>query len=640
MGQGAGISSAVITGRGLLLGFFCSILKRLSTTTDHLPHMHFTSRLFLLVLASLLVFSACSQAPQRPAALERGDYRYVESYLEWYIPQLMKKHNVPGVSIALVDGQKIVWARGFGYADREKSIPASANTVYQTGSISKVITATAVMQQVEQGRIDLDAPVQKYLPEFSMRSRWGAAPAPSARALLSHHAGLPTYYLKGFFSNKPLDSLIAELKPEYFAYPPGQVFNYSNLGPDLMGLAMANLSGAPFAEHMQRSLLDPLGMHNSTFALNPAATPLLARGYVDGQASDPVQIRDVPAGALSSNVLDLGRFIQFTLGDGSLDGRQVLARKYLDAMLQPQYPDNPLDFGQHVGLGWMLSGIDLPQAGVVAWHNGSTKAFVSQMVVLPQKKLGVVVLANANSAGPLVYDVAEQALKLALEARDGMRPPSAAANTAMTLPAATLQQYVGDYSLMGTLAHIRLHHNRLQLQVLDHTLELVPESATEFHVEYRLLGLMNVRIPFPPLRFVRVDGRDFMLLRDRVVTAAEKIPPYAVPEIWRARAGNYRITNPDEHYLVNLDHCRMLMEDGKLLLDIKISGLEDRRVKVVVVPMSDNEIYVFGLGRNVGDVARMQSDGTKTRMWYSGYLFEREADTPAQPTVAAYHGTR
>lgn len=597
--------------------------------------MHVIRRPYLLLLLPVsLVISACGQAPVRPASQTQGDYRYVERYLEWYIPQLMKKHQVPGVSIALVDGEKILWARGFGYADREKAIPASAATLYQAGSISKVLTATAVMQQVEQGRIQLDEPLQKYLPGFSMRSRWGSPPALSARALLSHHAGLPTYYLKGFFSNQPLVSLITELRPEHLAYPPGEVFNYSNLGPNLMGLAMENLSGVPFAEHMQRTLLEPLGMRDSSFIL-PA--PGLARGYVNGHASDPVQIRDVPAGALSSSVLDLGRFIQFTLGSGSLDGRHVLGRKYLDAMLQPQYPGRPLDFGQRFGLGWMLSGIELPGAGTVAWHNGSTKAFVSQMAILPEKKLGVVVLANANTAGTLVYDVAEQALKLALEARDGIPPSGPVAAPTVTLPVSTLQQYTGDYSLMGTLARIRLQQDRLQLQVLDHTLELVPESATEFHAEYRLLGLVSVRIPFPRLQFVRAEGRDFMLLRDRVVSAAEKIPPYEIPEIWRTRTGNYHITNPDKHYLVNLDHCRMLMEDGKLLLDIKISGLEDRRVKVVVVPLSDNEIYVFGLGRNVGDVARMESDGAKTRMWYSGYLFEREAIVPAEQDIAAYH---
>ncbi len=595
--------------------------------------MPLSTRPFLLVVASIWIFTGCSHAPQRPATLVPGDYRYVEEYLEWYIPQLMKKHQVPGVSIALVDGQKIVWARGFGYADREKGILASAETVYQTGSISKVFTATAVMQHVAQGHIALDSPIQEYLPGFSMRSRWDASPAMTPRALLSHHAGLPTYYLKGFFSNQPLADLAAELKPEHLAYPSGQVFNYSNLGPNLMGLAMETISGVPFPQYMDRSLLTPLGMHHSSFAPGPEFVPRMARGYVNGKVSDPVQIRDVPAGALVSNVLDLGRFMQFAVGGGSLDGQVILAPEYLSQMFQPQYPDRPLDFGQRFGLGWILSGIDLHQGNAIAWHNGSTKAFVSQMVIMPNQKLGVVLLANSNTAGPLVYEVAEQTLKLALEARDGIqtpRPP-VVVTPLVTVAPDILQKYVGDYSLMGTLAHITRRGDRLQLHVLDHTLELVPESETEFHAEFRVLGLISVRIPFPNLQFVQVEGRDFMLLRDRVVNVAERIPPYAVPEIWRRRTGDYRIVNPDKDYLVNLDHCRMLIENGKLLLDIKISGLEDRKVKVVVVPLSDNEIYVFGLGRNVGDVARIESDGTKTRMWYSGYLFERQGDTSSAP---------
>ena len=598
--------------------------------------MSLSTRLLLLVVTFLWILSGCNHAPPRPATRVPGDYRYVEQYLEWYIPRLMQKHQVPGVSIALVDGQKIVWARGFGYADREKGIPASAETIYQTGSISKVFTATAVMQQVAQGRIALDDPIQNYLPGFSMRSRWDTSPVVTPRALLSHHAGLPTYYLKGFFSDQPLTNLVAELKPEHLAYPSGQVFNYSNLGPNLMGLVMETISGVSFSHHMDRSLLAPLGMHNSSFAPDAELAPRMARGYVNGKASDPVQIRDVPAGALVSNVLDLGRFMRFAMDDGRLDGQAILAPEYLSQMFQPQYPDRPLDFGQRFGLGWILSGIDVAPGNAIAWHNGSTKAFVSQMVIMPDQKLGVVLLANSNSAGPLVYEVAEQTLKLALEARTGISTPPAptvmAAKSPVTVAPEILQKYVGDYSLMGTLAHVTRRGGHLQLHVLDHTLELVPESETEFHAEFRVLGLMSVRIPFPHLQFVRVEGRDFMLLRDRVVNVAERIPPYAVPEIWRRRTGDYRIVNPDKDYLVNLDHCRMLVENGKLLLDIKISGLEDRKVKVVVVPLSDNEIYVFGLGRNVGDVARMESDGTKTRMWYSGYLFERQDDTPSAST--------
>ena len=580
--------------------------------------------LSLLVLVSLLVITSCSQVPVRPAQPTRGDYDYVARYLEWHIPQQMKKFDVPGVSIALVDGDRIVWSRGFGYADREKRIPASAQTVYQAGSISKVITATAVMQQVEQGLIDLDGPIQKYLPEFSIQSRWGNHPQLTPRALLSHHSGLPTYYLKGFFSDKSLDSLMKELKPEHLAYPPGRVFNYSNLGPDLMGLAMERISGRPFVEHMQGALLDRIGMLHSSFTMTPAIQPLMARGYVDNDASDPVTVRDVPAGSLLSSVDDLARYMQFVFAGGNVEGQHVLGVNYLTAMFEPQYPDSPLNFDQRFGLGWMLSGLRIHGGGTTAWHNGSTKAFMSQIALLPEKRLGVVVLANSDTAGALVYDTAELALKLALEARDGVQQPEpASGNKAVAVANETLRRYTGDYSLMGTLASITLDDDRLQLHVLDHTLELVPESESEFRAEIRLFGLVQFAIPFPKLKFTHADGRDFVLLQDRVLIAAEKIPSYQISETWRRRTGDYYITNPDQNYLVKLDHCRMLVEDGKLLLDIQISGLEDRRVKVVVVPLSEDEIYVFGLGRNVGDVARMESDGENTRMWYSGYLFER-----------------
>jgi len=182
---------------------------------------------------------------------------------------------------------------------------------------------------------------------------------------------------------------------------------------------------------------------------------------------------------------------------------------------------------------------------------------------------------------------------------------------------------VGDYSLMGSLAHISLGKKRLKLHVLKHVLDLVPVAPQRFRVEFNLLGIKSVPIAFPPVEMIRVQGRAFALLHDRVVIPAEKIPTYTIPDSWRRCVGDYHIVNPDKEYLVDLDHCRMLIENEKLLMDIKISGLENRRVKVVVVPMSDDEAYVFGLGRNVGDVARAQWDAGRQCIRYSGYLFER-----------------
>jgi len=283
----------------------------------------------------------------------------------------------------------------------------------------------------------------------------------------------------------------------------------------------------------------------------------------------------------------------------------------------------PLDFGQRFGLGWMLSGLPIDGGRVQAWHNGGTKAFLSQIALLPEKKLGVVVLANADNAGNLVYETAEAALRLALEIRHGVAPPEKMPEPEIALARAAAAERIGDYSLMGSLARISSGTKRLKLHVLKHVLDLVPVATNRVRVEFNLLGLKSVPIAFPPVEFAQVGERRFALLRDRVVIPAEKIPPYSIPGTWQRCTGEYHITNPDAEYLVDLEHCRMLIENGKLLMDIRISGIENRHVKVVVVPISNHEAYIFGLGRNVGDVARILVDGERLRIRYSGYVFER-----------------
>jgi CubicO group peptidase (beta-lactamase class C family) len=588
-------------------------------------------RRLLLIAGVALLLSACASAPIPPATAAHGDLGYLEQYMDWYFARQMRKYDVPGVSVALVSDDRILWMKAYGHADAERELPATTRSVYQIGSISKVLTAAAVMQQVERGALDLDAPIVKYLPEFSIQSRFGDTPAPTLRELLSHHAGLPTYYLKGFFSNQPLTELVHALKDEQLAYRPRTIFNYSNLGPDIAGAALERLSGRDFASHARTALLDPLGMRHSSFVLDERVQPLLARGYVKRQATDTVTLRDVPAGGLFSNVEDLARFMRMILGEGMLDGERVLRRESVLTMFTPQFADTKLDFGQRFGLGWMLSGIPIHGAGTVAWHNGGTKTFISQMALLPEKKLGVVVLANADKAGPMVYEAAEEVLRLALEAREGItQQPAPPRAPEIALAPEKLDRLTGDYSLMGALAHIDRSGNRLRLHILGNTLELVPVGDNDFRAEYRLLGLIAVPIPFPPIEFADVDGRTIMLWRDRgVAVTAEKVPAYAVPAAWVARAGNYRLTNPDKEYLVDVEHARLSVEDNKILMNIRISGLEDREVKVVMMPLGDDAAYTFGIGRNVGDVSTIERHQGRERIRYLGYYFERDTAVAA-----------
>ena len=575
--------------------------------------------------ATLLAAVNLPRPPRRPPTLNTDDWGYLKARLRWFIRRNMRKTGTPAVSIALVDDQQVIWAEGFGDADREQRVAATPETVYQIGSITKVLNALAVMQLVQEQRIDLDRPLHDYLPEFAMRTRWPQAAPITVRALLCHHAGLPTYLLKGFFSEQSLTDLLHDLRDEHLAFEPHTVFNYSNLGSNLLGLLIERVTGLSYTQALQRQLLAPLALRHTGFAPEGMIGKYLARGYVQDTPVSPTPVRDIPAGGLYSNVLDLTRLMRCVFADGVLDHTRVLGENELRATLEPQYPGLPFDFGQHFGLGWMLSGLPIEGGTQQAWHNGGTKAYLSQLALLPQMKLGVVVLANADNAGSLVVEAAEEALRLALEIRHGIATPVKTHAPEIPMARATLAQHVGDYSLMGSLAHIKLGKKRLKLHVLKHVLDLVPVTPNRFRVEFNLLGLKSVPIAFPPVEFAQVDGRAFALLRDRVVTPAEKIPPYSIPDSWRHCVGDYHILNPDAEYLVELEHCRMLIENGKLLMDIRISGIENRRVKVVVVPISNSEATVFGLGRNVGDVARILMDGERSRIRYSGYLFERIA---------------
>ena len=151
----------------------------------------------------LLALGACSTPPQKPVTTARSDYSYTKQYITWLIEHEMDDADVTGLSIALVDDQQVVWEQGFGYADKKANIKATADTVYNLGSIAKVFTATAAMQLAEQDKLDIDQPLQNYLPEFAIISRFGDTRGITPRNILTHHSGLPGYWVRGMSERHP-----------------------------------------------------------------------------------------------------------------------------------------------------------------------------------------------------------------------------------------------------------------------------------------------------------------------------------------------------------------------------------------------------------------------------------------------------
>ncbi|MES2948128.1 MAG: serine hydrolase domain-containing protein [Pseudomonadota bacterium] len=593
-------------------------------------------KLLTLVLC-LAALVGCAGAPTRPTTVTRGDYQQAKAYISELIQHEMSKHGVPGLSIALVDDQRIVWAQGFGFADVEKKTPAGADTLYRVGSISKLLTDAAAMQLAEQGRLDIDAPLQTYLPGFAPKTHQPPAAAITLRQLMSHHSGLPRDRLKGFQNPepRPFAELEQELSDEYMAYPPDQHFSYSNVGISLVGRVMEVQSATPFAQHLRQSLLVPMGMSQSSFDVGPAASAQMSLGYRKHDAVPEVALRDVPAGGLNSSVNDLSRFMSMVFAEGSSGGQQILKPATVAEMLRPQNTAVPLDSNFHVGLGWMLSTLGkstIQNAGPVAHHGGSIGMFRSALYVLPQHKLGVVVLGNSNTSGGVVDRVATETLKLALQAKAGIQQPEykPAVWADGAVPASALRDYAGDYTTTMGLVRIQADGRRLKLEALDRKFDLRMRTDGLLGLDYTLLGFIHPDLgPLSEMGFIHRSedaGRGLLFARvgaQEMLVGQRIAPPTGLTAAWRKRLGDYTLTNLGSDPKV-AERISLVEERGYLMLALSTSDAPGETLRVVLMPVSDTQARLLGPLAHGGETVRVVTVDGVEQLAYSGYLVKKQ----------------
>ena len=588
----------------------------------------------LAAALGVALLSACSVAPQRPEHVARDDIETVKKYISQLIRQEMAANHIAGMSVALIDDQKVVWADGFGYADKENNKPATAQTLYRVGSVSKLLTATAAMQLAEQQKIDLDRPLKDVLPEFSVRSRFADTAPITPRNLMTHHSGLPHDLVKGMFTKNPapFTDVLQNVKTVDAAYPPNQMFSYSNLGVSLLGHAIQRASGIPFADYMQQSVLQPLGMTTARFEPGPAESDLMAKPYSDGALVKEPPLRDVPAGGLNASVLDLGRFLAMVFANGRVGETQVLRPESVREMLRAQNTDVPLDLNFHNGLGWMLSTLGsstIQNAGLVAHHAGATIHYRAQLYALPEQKLGVVVLANSNSAGRSVDRVATETLGLALEAKTGIKQPK----PEIVPPASTpwpvdkLQAYVGDYTSPYGHVRIRLDSGRLRADALGRSFELVPRADGQLRVEYKLLGMLPVNLGLIDaigIALRNVAGHDVLVanIGAQDMLIGERVHPLSNLEPWLKRLGRYEIINAgDDHTFV--DHVTLSVEDGFVVVELIVSGQMGPPQRLILKPLSDHAAVLLEQLADGGGTLRCVDVDNEERCSYAGYTLKR-----------------
>jgi len=587
------------------------------------------------ILALMLIFQvACSTPPPRPTDLALGDYRYVRDYSRWMISKTLAENKIVGLSIALIDDQQVVLAEGFGWADREREIKAAPETVYRVGSITKLFTATAAMQLAERGRLDINSPLQRAVPEFSIRSRFKGMVTP--RNIMTHHSGLPSNYVNGMWTpdSAPFTQLAGTLGNEYLAHPPDTVHMYSNLGFSLLGHAVQAVSGQAYSDYIQQALLAPMGMSHSYIAASLNEGNDSARAYSQGEQVEPVPLRDLPAGALNSSALDMARFAQMVFADGSSGGHRVLRPTTLADMLRFQDGDAPFDVQPTMGLGWFLSRRLGEDAGLVASHGGSTVLYNSMLMLLPKHKLGVVVLTNSDTGFGTDEKIAIEIIRQALRAKTGIRALDDDEPDEDSLPpdAEDTKALPGRYSTQMGIIEIESAGDgfKVRIEGEDEKLDLVRQENGRYRFSYKILGFMSVGLAgLEDVEISRavMSGREVLLFHTDGfgMLAGEKIQPYKVRPVWRQRLGRYVPINDAGGMLLKSVDLRL--EKGLLLMSVQAQwpyAHEAETSKLVLAPVNSRQATIHGLSLGTGDTVSFTERDGEVLMHASGYLLRRE----------------
>ncbi len=585
-----------------------------------------------IIISAAFIISGCTTAPKKPEPIIAGNYDYVKEHITWLAKKEMKKNQVVGLSIALVDDQKTVWAEGFGYADLKNKKPATPETVYRIGSISKLFTVMATMQLAEQGKIDIDQPLKSYLPQFSVKTRFPDADPITLRSIMTHHSGLPSGVSKGMWSSEPPATLLYRLKDEYAAYPPNYVLSYSNAAMALLGLMIERVSETDFCAYMEKSILNGIGMQQSSFKLPPEIGGLLSRGYRSSTETEQVPLRDLAAGSMYSNVIDLSRFIQMVFANGRVANLQILRPDTIDEMLRPQNERVALDFDKRIGLGWFLNYARFKNLKI-AGHDGGTPLFRTSLMIVPEKKIGVVVLTNSAEGARIHRKIGKEALKLALEAKTGISvedndiridPPDKAASEQM------LQSFVGKYATLDMLGAVERKKKVLDANFESYKFQLIPASNGKFGVERYLVGIFPLKkignLELVKIQVRRTDfaGQELMAVHydNRHWFSADKINPLPLPAKWENALGKYQIINPDKHSTP--EDIRLSKKEGVVEISYNLPLWRPGRGKLYLYPISETEAVTTGIGRYSGETMRMiDIDGEKGLAFW-GYKMKKQ----------------
>jgi CubicO group peptidase (beta-lactamase class C family) len=406
--------------------------------------------------------------------------------LSEFVEATATKYGIPGVAVGVwADGQEIFACHGVTSVDNP--LPVDQDTLYQLGSVTKTYTATALMRLVAEGRVELHAPVRRYVPELVLADEQAAAEI-TVLNLLNHTSGLDwNMIVDTGEGDDALAAFVTRMAEVSLIAAPGTRASYSQAGYNLAGRIVEKVTGLTYEQAIASLVLEPLGMTGSFYAPDDVMTRRFAVGHNPGADGTPAVARpwrsfrgNNPGGGLVSSVADQLRWARFHLGDGRAQGgARVLATEVLHEMRERTVALRASTLGDGLGIAWFLREVDgVPTIG----HGGSANGQFAELLIVPERNFAVVAVSNA---GPDGTPCNQAIVRWALETYLGVveRDPEP-----MAYDPARAREIVGDYDIDAMTVTIATDREGLTLAARIKP-EIRAASGTELPPDYEPAGL-------------------------------------------------------------------------------------------------------------------------------------------------------
>ena len=586
------------------------------------------------------------------SAVSATSYTNTIAQMTAYITTQMAVNQIPGLSIALVDDQSVVWSAGFGYADYENNIAADADTVYHVGSVSKAFLGTVFMQLRDQGKVDIETNLTCYMPEFSMLPRFTNAEPVSIRSLLNHHSGLPGDFFNGMVTTHLVDDypgwLINYLKNDYPFMPVNKRAYYCNSGFVLLSDVIRRITGTNFAQATDAMIFTPLGMESSSFLPDKTAiSNRLAAAYsTDGQRQTAEILNCLGSGSMYSSVNDMSKYIRMILADGQYNEQSIVSSNGINVMTTPQLTNLPLNVTDNPqGLGWDdVNDYRLRYAGKFFWKDGGTYMHSAFLAISRDLKLGVAVIQN--TAGSQCDAIGIEALRWAI--LDKTITNHWPTNTFVPTPApvtnrsqAELEALTGLY--VGNEGYSKINAGPEMLTLIYEAHHEAPAILS--NLVPRANGWFSqTNSQDLQLAFTNLDGCTMLVLHQvsgaylNTIPVGEHYVPVPLTTDWANRTNRvYRIVDmfPSDYFwlpgMPQIKTLRFQTKDGALLAAWMYGSF-------VIEPQSNNLAYQCGTHYRKGGAVQVGSTNGFELLQYSSYRFLDEAAIPTLPVNTSTNG--